>query len=335
MSNRQFSNNASSILAGTITSTATSVSLSTGDGAKFPSLSGTQYFIITVQDTSGNQEYMKVTAISGDVLTVVRAQENSTASGFTANLARVELRDTAGTLAALYQKDGDTLTGPLNGGSQTATNLTIGSGCSVQSATEIVATPLRGVTGLTTNQIVVPADGSAATMGGLPILTGTSVATFTIGMIMAWNGSIPNIPTGWHICDGTNGTPNLQNQFIVGAGSTYSLGQNGNQSYSTSSVSAGTPAITPFTLTVAQLPSHKHPFDYSNANSTAVIGDPGFTIPSQYLFAGSGAGTRVSYAGSATGSGATISPTGAALTAHSHTVTGTAYYALFYIQRIT
>ena len=37
------------------------------------------------------------------------------------------------------------------------------------------------------------------------------------GVIIMWKGSIASIPPGWHICDGTNGTPDLRDRFIVGA----------------------------------------------------------------------------------------------------------------------
>lgn len=37
------------------------------------------------------------------------------------------------------------------------------------------------------------------------------------GTIMPWSGTIATIPTGWQLCDGTNSTPNLVNQFIIGA----------------------------------------------------------------------------------------------------------------------
>jgi hypothetical protein len=37
------------------------------------------------------------------------------------------------------------------------------------------------------------------------------------GMIMLWYGTIANIPQGWALCDGTNGTPNLTNTFVIGA----------------------------------------------------------------------------------------------------------------------
>lgn len=46
-------------------------------------------------------------------------------------------------------------------------------------------------------------------------------------MIVMWSGSIVSIPSGWVLCDGTNGTPDLRDRFIVGAGGTYSPGQTG------------------------------------------------------------------------------------------------------------
>lgn len=44
------------------------------------------------------------------------------------------------------------------------------------------------------------------------------------GSIILWSGFISNIPTGFQLCDGTNGTPDLRNRFIVGAGSDFSSG---------------------------------------------------------------------------------------------------------------
>lgn len=54
--------------------------------------------------------------------------------------------------------------------------------------------------------------------------TGTTIPT---GMISLWYGSIGSVPTGWYLCDGTNGTPDLRDRFIVGAGSTYSVAATG------------------------------------------------------------------------------------------------------------
>ncbi len=47
------------------------------------------------------------------------------------------------------------------------------------------------------------------------------------GIIVIWSGAIVNIPTGWVICDGNNGTPDLRNNFVVGAGDTYAVDANG------------------------------------------------------------------------------------------------------------
>lgn len=41
------------------------------------------------------------------------------------------------------------------------------------------------------------------------------------GMIMLWNGAVVDIPSGWHLCDGTVGTPDLRNKFVIGAGLAY------------------------------------------------------------------------------------------------------------------
>ena len=47
------------------------------------------------------------------------------------------------------------------------------------------------------------------------------------GGIIMWSGSIDNIPSGWVLCNGSNGTPDLRNRFIIGAGTLYSVGSVG------------------------------------------------------------------------------------------------------------
>jgi len=54
-----------------------------------------------------------------------------------------------------------------------------------------------------------------------------SGTTFPAGGIIIWSGATGAVPSGWYICDGTNGTPDLRSKFIVGAGSTYSVGATG------------------------------------------------------------------------------------------------------------
>jgi hypothetical protein len=54
-----------------------------------------------------------------------------------------------------------------------------------------------------------------------------AAAVFPTGGIIIWSGSAAAIPAGWLLCDGTGGTPNLRDRFVVGAGSTYAVGATG------------------------------------------------------------------------------------------------------------
>ena len=56
-----------------------------------------------------------------------------------------------------------------------------------------------------------------------PSVTGTVPS----GLIAIWSGSVGSIPSGWVLCNGANGTPDLRNSFILGAGNTYAVGATG------------------------------------------------------------------------------------------------------------
>lgn len=90
----KFANNAHSTLASSISTSATSITVASGHGARFPSLTGSEFFYATLIDTSNNLEIVKVTARSSDVLTATRAQESTSARAF-ASGDRIELRVTA------------------------------------------------------------------------------------------------------------------------------------------------------------------------------------------------------------------------------------------------
>jgi Collagen triple helix repeat (20 copies) len=93
-----FANNASSRLYAAIDAVTTSIRVQAGDGAKFPQPSAGQYFTVTVEDRRSSQiEIMKCTSRSGDVLTVTRAQEATTAKAFLLG-ATVSNRLTAATM---------------------------------------------------------------------------------------------------------------------------------------------------------------------------------------------------------------------------------------------
>lgn len=69
-------------------------------------------------------------------------------------------------------------------------------------------------------------------------------AAFPTGIITIWKGSVATIPTGYFLCDGTNGTPDLTDKFIVGAGDTYAPDDIGGSASKT--------------LTNTELPAHTH-----------------------------------------------------------------------------
>jgi hypothetical protein len=178
------------------------------------------------------------------------------------------------------------------------------------------------------------------------------------GVIWMWNSTAATIPYGFQLCDGTNGTPDLRDRFIVGAGTTYNFGDTG--------------GATSVTLTLDTMPAHSH---YGNTISattanggahshiaTSTVTDPGhrhsytppsvptggYTFPGYPIegYAGAGAGTST---GSAT-TGITVATTVTANAGHTHTTTlsgNTAvhgsgqphenrppYYALCYIQKV-
>jgi len=70
------------------------------------------------------------------------------------------------------------------------------------------------------------------------------------GGIILWSGTIASIQTGWHLCDGTNGTPNLSDRFVIHAdadiGGTNNVGATGGENS--------------HVLTVAELAPHHHQY---------------------------------------------------------------------------
>ena len=105
MANMLFTNNAATTLASSISSTATSLTVASGTGSLFPSPTGTQYFYCTLQATTGSTiEIIKVTARSSDTFTIIRGQDGTGGSSFTAG-DKVELRIVAATMNDLPKLD--------------------------------------------------------------------------------------------------------------------------------------------------------------------------------------------------------------------------------------
>ena len=55
----------------------------------------------------------------------------------------------------------------------------------------------------------------------------TTPAGIPTGGIILWSGSVGSIPSGWALCNGTNGTPDLRSRFVIGAGSAYNVNGTG------------------------------------------------------------------------------------------------------------
>jgi len=75
-------------------------------------------------------------------------------------------------------------------------------------------------------------DGSYGNNGQVLVSRGSSATptwgdAFVRGMIMLWSGSTSSVPSGWALCSGANGTPNLRDRFIVGAGGSYAVNATG------------------------------------------------------------------------------------------------------------
>ena len=98
-----FTNGASALLQASLGSGDVSLTLAPGEGARFPAPTNENYAILTLEDTNGNYEIVKLTERSGDILTIERGFENTTPRGFSAG-DRIELRITAAGLGAFKQK---------------------------------------------------------------------------------------------------------------------------------------------------------------------------------------------------------------------------------------
>lgn len=134
-------NNAYGTLNAGITSSSTTIVLNAGEGSRFPTLSAGDYFYATLIDTTNNLEIVKVTARSTDTMTIVRAQDGTTARAFSTN-DRFELRPTAAlfnekanaadVVATYVAKTGSDMSGDLRIGTSFGTTNPTTSGSAIK-----------------------------------------------------------------------------------------------------------------------------------------------------------------------------------------------------------
>lgn len=155
---------------------------------------------------------------------------------------------------------------------------------------------------------------------GIVSATPPAATPIPAGGILLWSGSIGSIPAGYVLCNGSNGTPDLRDRFVVGAGSTYAVNASGG--------SADSIVVT-----------HNH-------SATSTVTDPGHTHSGNFGSNGSptGSGPQMyGFSGSTTsvsGTPITTNTTGitVATTTANAGVSGTnanlpPYYALCYIMK--
>ena len=148
-------------------------------------------------------------------------------------------------------------------------------------------------------------------LGTIPATT----PTLPTGCIILWSGAIGSIPSGFYLCNGSNGTPDLRDRFIVGAGGNYTVAQTGG-SADAIVVSHNHTATSTSTVTD---PSHSHTYPNGGVagGGYAVLSNGQGSTPSTNT-----ATTGITVATSTTNVAAGTSGTGA---------NNPLYYALAYI----
>lgn len=177
-----FSNTASATLASSISTSSTAITVSTGLGALFPTITAGSYFYATLTDSSNNLEIVKVTGRTADVLTVVRAQEGTAARAYAA-ADKIELRITAAVLENFVQ---------LDGGTQTITGLKTFPGGLVGNVTgNVTGNVVLGTGVLTTSNFTITESG-----GALVFKNGTTViATLSSAGVLTTLGTVNSDPS--------------------------------------------------------------------------------------------------------------------------------------------
>jgi microcystin-dependent protein len=126
-------------------------------------------------------------------------------------------------------------------------------------------------TGTNTTQLATTAFVNASILYAVPA-----------GVITLWSGSIASIPTGWSLCNGSSGTPDLRDRFVVGAGTTYAVNATGGANTVTldaTMIPAHTHSLSASGTTSGQSAGHTHTFSGTTGGQSVThthsVSDPG------------------------------------------------------------
>lgn len=338
MAAQKFANNASSLLAASITDIETTIQVDAGYGALFPNPGASEYFVIALENSAGDVELCKVTARATDLFTVVRGWEDTIAQAWTNGVTRVELRNTAGSMRQMIQRSGDVMEGDLDMDGNDIVDAVLSGTTVIQAGAVIMGATITNAAGDACNALEIPTGCEPPTVGGSPILTESSFdpqSVFTAGMIMMFYGDVNDIPDGWALCDGNNGRPDLRNRFIVGVGSDYVLGDTGGEDIHTTLTTSeeagvGSGVTGSHVLTIEEIPSHTHEVGARGSNASTN------NEPKDFIddYPGSNSDVLTSATGGGLGHTHTIDP----IPAHDHTLTNVEnrppYFALYFIIKV-
>lgn len=150
------------------------------------------------------------------------------------------------------------------------------------------------------------------------------------GAILPWYGNVGSIPSGFVLCNGANGTPDLRNRFIVGAGSSYYLGNTG-----------GADTVK---LTGTQIGKHFHRFGYNKSSNggmwprstdySAIADYPPNTVATKWNGSGGGNWNGWDNGGASYLLTNLVTSYGVATAAQESHENRPPYYALYYIMKL-
>ena len=89
---------------------------------------------------------------------------------------------------------------------------------------------------------------------------------FPKGTILMFNGASSEIPEGWAICDGSNGTPNLIDKFVKGGSSSGATGGELEVTLTKENLPAHTHTVQSGTVTTSSAGLHRHSIGYTNGD---------------------------------------------------------------------